>query len=179
VRTLSAGCKGYNPIGYHLGTVWPHDNALIGAGLKRYGFAEQACRVFDGIAAAAGEFEHHRLPELWTGFSRASYGTPIRYPVACHPQAWAAGSLPFLLRHLLGVEPEALDGRLHIRAPTLPEGISWLEVHGIRVGGASVDLRLDRPRSGSDEPRVEVLRLQGKLDVRVDYVGNATARSGR
>jgi glycogen debranching enzyme len=179
VRTLSAGCKGYNPIGYHLGTVWPHDNALIGAGLKRYGFAEQACRVFDGIAAAAGEFEHHRLPELWTGFSRASYGTPIRYPVACHPQAWAAGSLPFLLRHLLGVEPEALDGRLHIRAPTLPEGINWLEVHGIRVGGASVDLRLDRPRSGSDEPRVEVLRLQGKLDVRVDYVGNATARSGR
>jgi glycogen debranching enzyme len=178
VRTLSADCKGYNPIGYHLGTVWPHDNGLIGAGLKRYGFADHACRIFDGIAAAAGEFEHHRLPELWTGFSRASYGTPIRYPVACHPQAWAAGSLPFLLRHLLGVEPEALDGRLHIRHPTMPDQITWLEVHGIRVGGASVDLRLDRPRSGSDEPRVEILGLRGKLDVQVDYVGTAGSRSG-
>jgi glycogen debranching enzyme len=178
VRTLSAQCQGYNPIGYHLGTVWPHDSALIGAGLKRYGFADHACRIFDGIAAAAGEFEHHRLPELWTGFSRASYGTPIRYPVACHPQAWAAGSLPFLLRHLLGVEPEALDGRLHIRRPTLPDGITWLEAHGIRVGEASVDLRLDRPHSGSDEPRVEILGLRGKLDVQVDYLGAAAARGG-
>jgi glycogen debranching enzyme len=177
VRTLSAHSKGYNPIGYHLGTVWPHDNGLIGAGLKRYGFADHACRIFDGIAAAAGEFEHHRLPELWTGFSRASYATPIRYPVACHPQAWAAGSLPFLLRHLLGVEPEALDGRLHIRHPTMPATITWLEVHGIRVGGASVDLRLDRPRPGNDEPRVEVLGLRGKLDVQVDYMGT-TARAG-
>jgi len=176
VRTLSERCQGYNPIGYHLGTVWPHDNALIGAGLKRYGFAAQACRIFDGILAAAGEFDHHRLPELWTGFSRASYATPIRYPVACHPQAWAAGSLPFLLRHLLGVEPEALDGRLRIRRPTLPAGIDWLEVHGVRVGAATVDLRLDRPASGADEARVDVVRLRGQLDVQVDYVGDAAAQ---
>jgi glycogen debranching enzyme len=178
VRTLSQRCQGYNPIGYHLGTVWPHDNALVGAGLKRYGFAAEAGRIFDGILAAAGEFEHHRLPELWTGFSRASYGTPIRYPVACHPQAWAAGSLPFLLRHLLGVEPAALDGRLHIRRPTLPGALDWLEVHGVRVGAASVDLRFDRPDSGADEARAEVVRVQGKLDVQVDYGGDAAARDG-
>jgi glycogen debranching enzyme len=177
VRTLSTHCQGYNPIGYHLGTVWPHDNALIGAGLKRYGFAAQACRIYDGIAEAAAEFEHQRLPELWTGFSRASYGTPIRYPVACHPQGWAAGSLPFLLRHLLGVEPEALDGRLHICRPTLPGAITWLEVHGVRVGAATVDLRFDRSASGSDQPRVEVLHLEGELDVQVDYVGDAAAKT--
>ncbi|HKT60506.1 MAG TPA: glycogen debranching N-terminal domain-containing protein [Gemmatimonadales bacterium] len=178
VRTLSEHCQGYNPIGYHLGTVWPHDNALIGAGLKRYGFAAQACRIFEGIVAAAGEFEHHRLPELWTGFSRASYGTPIRYPVACHPQAWAAGSLPFLMRHLLGVEPAALDGRLHIRRPTLPGRVAWLEVHGVRVGAATVDLRLDRPPSGSSEARVDVTRVRGTLDVQVDYTGDGAAGGG-
>jgi glycogen debranching enzyme len=178
VRTLSQQCQGYNPIGYHLGTVWPHDNALIGAGLKRYGYAAEAGRIFDGILAAASEFDHNRLPELWTGFSRASYGTPIRYPIACHPQAWAAGSLPFLLRHLLGVEPEALDGRLHIRQPTLPRGLDWLEVHGVRVGTASVDLRLDRQASGGNQARVDVARLRGKLDVQVDYAGDAAQEGG-
>ncbi|HET7469220.1 MAG TPA: glycogen debranching N-terminal domain-containing protein [Gemmatimonadales bacterium] len=178
VRTLSQDCEGYNPIGYHLGTVWPHDNAFIGAGLKRYGFAAEASRIFDGILAAASEFDHNRLPELWTGFSRARYGTPIRYPIACHPQAWAAGSLPFLLRHLLGVEPGALDGRLHIRQPTLPRGLDWLEVRGVRVGTASVDLRLDRPASGGDQARVDVARVRGKLDVRVDYGGDSAQEGG-
>jgi glycogen debranching enzyme len=169
VRTLSADCAGYNPIGYHLGTVWPHDNALVGAGLKRYGFADQARRIFEGIADAAAEFEHHRLPELWTGFSRARYGMPIRYPVACHPQAWAAGSLPFLLRNLLGVQPDAPESRLRILRPTLPDSVRWLEVRGVRVGGARVDLRFDRPVSGGDEARVDIIHLHGNLDVQVDY----------
>jgi glycogen debranching enzyme len=178
VRTLSEQCQGYNPIGYHLGTVWPHDNALIGAGLKRYGFASGACRIFDAISEAAGEFEHHRLPELWTGFSRATYATPIRYPVACHPQAWAAGALPFLLRHLLGIEPAALDKRLLIRRPTLPGSLDWIEVHGIRVGGGdtSVDLRFERKTTGAHEARVRVLGVQGEVDVQVDDAGDAASR---
>ena len=169
VRTLSEQCAAYNPIGYHLGTVWPHDNALVAAGLKRYGFADQARRIFEGIADAAAEFEHHRLPELWTGFSRARYAMPIRYPVACHPQAWAAGSLPFLVRHLLGVQPEAPEGRLRILRPTLPAPVGWLEVRGVRVGGTTVDLRFDRPAWGGDEARVDVIHLHGDLDVQVDY----------
>jgi glycogen debranching enzyme len=164
VRTLSEHCPGYNPIGYHLGTVWPHDNAFVGAGLKRYGFANHARRIFDGITAAATDFEHRRLPELWTGFSRQSYQTPIRYPVACHPQAWAAGSLPYLLQHLLGLEANALDRRLRIVRPALPGLAGWLEVRGLRVGDASVDLRF----TGGDRPektKVELIRLEGTLDI--------------
>lgn len=169
VRTLSEKCAGYNPIAYHLGTVWPHDNAFVAAGLTRYGFASCARRIFDGITAAAADFDHRRLPELWAGFSRQRYGSPIRYPVACHPQAWAAGSLPFLLQHLLGLEAQALDRRLRIVRPTLPGLGTWLEVRGLRVADASVDLRFER--GGSDEngvAKVDVLAVRGELDVRID-----------
>jgi glycogen debranching enzyme len=174
IRTLPDGCPGYNPIGYHLGTVWPHDNAFIGAGLKRYGFGNHARRIFDGITAAATDFEHRRLPELWTGFSRQRYQTPIRYPVACHPQAWAAGSLPYLLQHLLGLEAHGLDRRLRIVRPMLPGLAGWIEVRGLRVGDASVDLRFigDDPPEGT---RVQVIRLEGRLEVQVEHRGHIAA----
>jgi glycogen debranching enzyme len=169
IRTLAATSCGYNPIAYHLGTVWPHDNAIVAAGLKRYGFTHEALRVFDGITAAARDFEHERLPELFTGFSRERYSSPIRYPVACHPQAWAAGSVPFLLQHLLGLEPEALDRRLRIVAPVLPAFAESLELHGLRVGAATVDLRFECDRaSGRSDATVKVLAVQGELDVHVE-----------
>jgi glycogen debranching enzyme len=169
VRTLSADSLGYNPVGYHLGTVWPHDNGFIAAGLKRYGFAAAARRIVDGIIAAAAEFGHRRLPELWTGFSRQEYATPIRYPVACHPQAWAAGSVPFQLQHLLGLQPDGCERRLRVVNPVLPGLAGWLEVHGLAVGDARVDLRFEAQRSDAGaHPRVDVLRVRGEAEVVID-----------
>jgi glycogen debranching enzyme len=92
IRTLSSCERRFNPIGYHLGTVWPHDNSLIAAGFRHYGFDDQALRVFDGLVKAAADFEHFRLPEVFAGFTQQEFPVPVRYPVACHPQAWAAGS---------------------------------------------------------------------------------------
>lgn len=182
IRTLAATSRAYNPIAYHLGTVWPHDNAIVAAGLKRYGFAAEALRVFDGIAAAARSFEHDRLPELFTGFGRERYSSPIRYPVACHPQAWAAGSLPFLLQHLLGLEPDALEHRLRIRVPVLPVFAEWLELRGLRVGEATVDLRFECDRARKlTNATVSVLDVRGNLDVQIEpaHNGDDTAVASR
>ncbi|TIO72646.1 MAG: amylo-alpha-1,6-glucosidase, partial [Mesorhizobium sp.] len=91
VRTLSSAERRYNPVGYHLGTVWPHDNALLAAGCRRYGEDGAALRIFTAIVEAAMHFRHHRLPEAMAGFQRNDFQVPVHYPVACHPQAWAAG----------------------------------------------------------------------------------------
>ena len=118
VRTLSAEERRFNPVGYHLGTVWPHDNSIILAGMRKYGCDEEACAVFSGIVDAAKHFEHFRLPEVFAGFSRKESAIPVRYPVACHPQAWAAGSVPFMIESLLGLVPKAFENRLQIVRPT-------------------------------------------------------------
>ncbi|MER3423426.1 MAG: amylo-alpha-1,6-glucosidase [Nitrospiraceae bacterium] len=166
IRTLSTRERRYSPIGYHLGTVWPHDNSLIAAGFRRYGFSEEALRIFTTIVEVAMYFEHDRLPEAFSGFSRKEYGVPVPYPVACHPQAWAAGSLPYLLETCLGLHPEAFEHRLRIVRPVLPAFIGSLNMHRLRVGGARVDLRFERRRDG--EVDVDVLKVDGRLDVVVD-----------
>lgn len=166
IRTLSRREKRYNPIGYHLGTVWPHDNALIAAGLHRYGFDRQACRVFTAIVKAAQHFEHHRLPEVFAGFSRADYAVPVHYPVACHPQAWAAGAVPYMAETALGLIPEAFERRLRICRPVLPESIRWLEVRRLRVGNGSADLRFERTNHGAI--RCRILEVTGDLEVIVE-----------
>ncbi len=162
VRTLSRAEKRYNPIGYHLGTVWPHDNAMIAAGLRRYGFADDAHRIAAGIADAAAAFPEYRLPEVFSGYPRARFDVPVHYPVACHPQAWAAGSVPSLLTTLLGLEPDAFAHELHVVRPMLVPSVDWLELRGLRVGAAQCDLRFDRTASGIS---VEVLRIEGDLRV--------------
>ena len=108
-------------------------------------------------------FEHYRLPEAFAGFSREDYGVPVRYPVACHPQAWAAGTIPYLVETLLGLIPEAFDGRLRISRPVLPAFVDRLEVRQLRVGSSRVDLHFERTSQGS--VAVEVLRMAGSLDV--------------
>ncbi len=163
VRTLSSKIRRYNPIGYHLGTVWPHDNSIIAAGLRRYGFAEEAVRVFQGIVEAANRFPHDRLPEVFAGFPRKEFAIPVRYPVACHPQAWAAGSIPFLIETLLGLSPEGFDHRLRIVDPVLPGFIRYMELHGLTVAGASVDLHFERADDGVVS--VDVLKKEGEIDV--------------
>jgi glycogen debranching enzyme len=166
IRTLSCHERRYNPIGYHLGTVWPHDNALIAAGCRRYGFGNAADRIFLGLLEAAMGFNHYRLPEVFAGFPREEYGVPVHYPVACHPQAWAAGSIPYLLETGLGLKPDAFDQRLDIVNPGLPPFISWLEMRRVRVGQAIVDLRFDRNGGGKLIPRV--LNMDGNLNVVID-----------
>jgi glycogen debranching enzyme len=173
VRTLSAKESCYTPIGYHLGTVWPHDNAFFAAGCRRHGFDEVANRIFDGITEAALHFHHARLPELFTGFSRAEYGVPIRYPVACHPQAWAAGSIPFFLQVLFGLEADGFAPRLRVNRPILPERADIVELRGIRVAGATIDLRFHRSAEGGVE--VETVRQQGDLDVVVESMPRRNA----
>jgi glycogen debranching enzyme len=162
IRTLSSHERRYNPIGYHLGTVWPHDNAIIAAGLRRYGFDNAFRRVFAGIVDASDYFENQRLPELFTGFDRAEYGVPVHYPVACHPQAWAAGAIPYLLATALGLVPEAFDRRLRVVRPLLPKWTNWIEVRRLRVGPARVDLRFEQ---AGDQVALEVLAVDGELDV--------------
>lgn len=165
VRTLSAKELRYNPVGYHLGTVWPHDNSIIVAGFRRYGFDDESCRIFSGITEAALDFDIYRLPELFAGYEREEYDTPVHYPVACSPQGWSAGSIPFMLHSLLGLIPEAFDHRLRIVRPTLPNFVNAIELHRLRVGTAQVDLRFKRTTKGVT---VNPLNVRGQLEIVVE-----------
>ena len=171
IRTLSRHERRYNPIGYHLGTVWPHDNALIAAGCRRYGYDAAARQIFQGMLEAAMGFDHYRLPEVFAGFAREEYGVPVHYPVACHPQAWAAGSIPYLLETMLGLQPHAFEQRLDIVNPDLPALITWLEMRRVRVGQAVVDLRFERDVDG--RVRTEVMKSQGPIEVVIQDQGKS------
>lgn len=162
VRTLSSAALRYNPLGYHLGTVWPHDNSLIAAGFKHYRLDAEALRIINGMLEAAAEFEGHRLPELFGGFAREDYGVPVSYPVACQPQAWSAGALPYLLTTALGLEPDAFNYQLRIRRPMLPEYVDRVEIRGLRVGQGRADLLFSR---WGDHVAVKVNRLEGDMEV--------------
>jgi glycogen debranching enzyme len=163
VRTLSSAALRYNPLGYHLGTVWPHDNSLIAAGFKRYGLDDDALRIMNGMLQAAAEFGH-RLPELFGGFAREDYGVPVSYPVACHPQAWSAGAVPYLLTTGLGLEPDGFNYQLRIKRPMLPEYVDRVEIRGVRVGQACADLLFSR---SGDHVAVKVQRVEGEMEVMV------------
>lgn len=168
VRTLGARETGFNPVGYHTGSVWPHDTALIAAGLREYGFDEDFRRLADGLLEAAAAFSEYRLPELFAGFSREDYEAPVPYPVACRPQAWAAGSVPYLLVCSLGLLPDGLSRRLRIRRPILPRHLDAVTVRRLRVADATVDLRFERVRSGEPVVAITDARVSGRLDVVLD-----------
>ena len=162
LRTFAADQPGYNPIGYHTGTVWPHDTAIAAAGLRRYGFDDAADILSSGMLAAAQQFPAFRLPELFCGFDRASTGAPIAYPVACSPQAWAAGAALMLIRTMLGLQADAPNRRLTLDRPILPAGLTKVVIRGLRVGDASCDLLLHRWRGMTS---AEVLRKDTQLEV--------------
>jgi glycogen debranching enzyme len=148
VRTMAEGEGGYNPIGYHLGTVWPHDNSIIAAGLTRYGYRKEAAKIAVGILQAA-VFFLDRLPEAFAGYPRRLTQFPVEYPTACSPQAWATGAPLLLLRSLLGLQP--VGNRLLVDAE-LPERFGWLELLDIpgawgradAYGRGLVEVDLDR-----------------------------------
>ncbi len=131
IRTLASSMAAYNPMSYHNGSVWPHDNAICAAGLMRYGYVEQAQRVTEAIIDAAAAFGY-RLPELFCGFDRDEFGTPVPYPTSCSPQAWAAAAPLLLLHSLLRFTPEVDSGQLWC-APEVPERYLPLRVSGLRV----------------------------------------------
>jgi glycogen debranching enzyme len=145
IRTLSARARTFNPMSYHNGSVWPHDNALIALGMKRCGADLAARSVATQIFAAGVGFPSARLPELWCGFSRdyRRKSAPGEYPVACSPQGWAAGSAFMLLQALLGLEPDATAGTVRIR-PALPEWLGFVSFRNLRVGDARVDFDVVR-----------------------------------
>jgi glycogen debranching enzyme len=178
IRTLGAGEAGYNPVGYHLGTVWPHDTALTAIGLRRYGFDEQFARVLEALLEAAAAAEGYRLPELFAGFSRTEFETPVPYPVACQPQAWAAGALPSLVLAGLGLVPDALRGRLRVRRPSLPSWVNRVQVRNLRIARSVVDLTFERTGGGEQVALVDV-RVEGDVEVVLEISRSREPTSGR
>lgn len=140
VRTLGSRERAYNPLAYHLGSIWPHDSAIVAAGLARYGHADGARRVTAGLLRAAEAFDW-RLPELLAGFSADDLPHPVPYPVACSPQAWSATAPLLLLRTMLRLDPDLAHGRVHV-APILPSG-HRLVVHGIPIGDGVLSVRVE------------------------------------
>jgi glycogen debranching enzyme len=165
VRTLAADERAFNPVGYHTGTIWPHDNAMFAVGLRRYGFDDAFLRIFEDLIDATASFSDYRLPELFAGFSRADYEDPVPYPVACSPQAWAAGALPAMLVAGLGLVPDGLERTLRIRRPSLPRQIGRLALEGLSVAGARVDLLFERVVGRPDRVALTDARIDGDLEV--------------
>jgi glycogen debranching enzyme len=162
IRTFAAGQPGYNPVGYHTGSIWPHDNALIAAGLKAVGSADGANLIAGRLIEAAQWFPDLRLPELFCGFARDEVGAPVAYPVACSPQAWAAATPFFLLKTMLGLRADATGHRIELDRPTLPEWLTKLTITGLPIGGDSVDLLIHRWRGRTS---AELLGRRGSIDV--------------
>jgi glycogen debranching enzyme len=140
IRTMSKSAAAYNPMSYHNGSVWPHDNALIAAGLKRYGFARSTNRVATALFDAAIHADYLRLPELFCGFTRRTPNRPVSYPVACSPQAWAAGSPYLMLQAILGISARAHENLLTVNKPHLPTWLNTVEVRNLAVGDSRISL---------------------------------------
>lgn len=144
IRTLAQGEPRYNPMSYHNGSVWPHDNAVIATGFARYGFKADAARVFEGLFDAAKHQELRRLPELFCGFMRRPRRGPTPYPVACSPQAWSASAMFGILGACLGIEQDYSANELRVREPSLPASLNELMLHNFRLGASRADLRMHR-----------------------------------
>ena len=164
VRTLAAGEARYNPMSYHNGSVWPHDNALIAHGLARYGLGDLALQIWTGQFEAGMYFDLHRVPELFCGFPQDPGEGPITYPVACAPQAWSAASVFLLFQACLGLTIDGLERRVYLTRPRLPASLDELRIHNLEVGDATVDLLL---RRHEHDVGVNVLRADGDVQLMV------------
>ena len=164
VRTLAAGQPRYNPMSYHNGSVWPHDNAIIAAGLARYGHKALAAQILDALFEASLFMDLHRLPELFCGFPRRPGEGPTLYPVACAPQAWAAGAPFLMLQAVLGLTVDGPGASVCFHRPILPAALPQLRIENLRVGEAEVDLFLQRHEH---DVSVTILARRGEVEVRV------------
>jgi glycogen debranching enzyme len=143
-RTMSRDERVFNPLSYHRGSVWPHDNSLIAHGMSLYEFREPANQLFTALFQAALNFRDYRLPELFCGIERREHDEPVQYPVSCSPQAWASGSIFLILMSVLGIRPSAQRRELNIVNPELPEFLEHLSIRNMRVGGSRVGLDFTR-----------------------------------
>lgn len=164
IRTVAVGEARYNPMSYHDGSIWPHDNALIALGLARYGLKHSVAHLFKGLFDAASYMELRRLPELFCGFRRERRRGPVLYPVACAPQAWASATPFTLLEAALGLEFDVARGEIRLRDPRLPEFLNQVVLRDLRLGASSVDLRV---RRHDGEVSLEVLRTRGQIQVSI------------
>jgi glycogen debranching enzyme len=164
VRTVADDAIRYNPMSYHNGSIWPHDNALIGAGLGAYGHREGVERILKALLDAAMMIEQNRLPELFCGFPRRRGRAPVPYPVACSPQAWASGSIFYLLQSMLGLQIDAHQRTVRFVRPLIPEWLGHAELRDLAIGGARVSLRLSGGRSGT----VELVVLGNESNVTIE-----------
>ena len=166
IRTVAREERRYNPMSYHNGSVWPHDNSLIAAGFARYGHKSAVNSVFKGLFEAASYMDLRRLPELYCGFQRGRERGPTLYPVACSPQAWAAGTPLLLLQSCLGLEFNPDRNEILLRKPQLPSFLEQVTLRNLRLGQSTVDLLL---RKHDDDVSLQVLRNEGQIMVSAVY----------
>jgi len=164
IRTVAHGEARYNPMSYHNGSIWPHDNALIALGFARYGLKHSVAHMFKALVDAAAYMDLRRLPELFCGFRREKRRGPTLYPVACAPQAWASATPFTLLEAALGLEFDAARGEIRLRNPHLPAFLNEVVLRDLKLGPSSVDLRVSRH---GDEVALEVLRTRGRIQVSI------------
>ena len=162
VRTVAASEDRYNPMAYHNGSVWPHDNALIAAGMASYGFKQGALKILSGLFEASQFLELHRLPELFCGFSRRSGEGPTLYPVACSPQTWSSVAVFLLLQSCLGLRIDAPHACLTFSQPVLPPFLKHIEIKNLRIGDATVDLSLE---GHAKDVGINILRREGRVEI--------------
>jgi glycogen debranching enzyme len=164
IRTVALGEARYNPMSYHNGSIWPHDNALIALGLARYGQKHSVETVFKGLFDAAAYMDLRRLPELFCGFRRERDRGPTLYPVACAPQAWASATPFTLLEAALGLEFDVERNEIRMRNPRLPVFLNEVVLRDLQLGPSTVDLRV---RRHGDDVSMEVLRRRGEIQVSI------------
>jgi glycogen debranching enzyme len=164
VRTLAADAPRFNPMSYHNGSVWPHDNALIALGLARYGLKRAATAVFEGLFEAATHMDMMRFPELFCGFPRHRGGAPTLYPVACSPQAWASVAPFALLNASLGLNLCFAKHEIRFHNPQLPRFLEEININDLELAGARVNLRLRRRGANTE---VAVVSRKGDVSIRI------------
>ena len=168
IRTLARGQAVYNPLSYHNGSVWPHDNALCALGMAVQGHGAGVLTILEDLYAASLHFQNGRLPELFCGMSRGEGDFLVKYPVSCSPQAWASGAFFLLLQAALGLRADAPQHRLVIRNPRLPAFLARLDVEGLRVGQSRVHLHFARHGRRTHADLVDVAgdaRLKVQIEI--------------
>lgn len=165
IRTLSSLSPAYNPMGYHVGSVWPHDNALIAIGLRSLGLIDQALELCKGLIDMTRLQPYQRPPELFCGYDRTDDNEPVQYPVACTPQAWATGSVFQLVHMIVNLVPDAPGNYLRVIDPALPESINYLALKNLRVGPTLLDLEFERSGSSTS---CRVSKKRGNLRVVIE-----------
>jgi glycogen debranching enzyme len=165
IRTLSSLSPAYNPMGYHIGSVWPHDNSLIAMGMRSHSLVKQSLRISQGLLDMTIAQPYHRPPELFCGYEHDGFTTPVQYPVACSPQAWASGTIFQLISIMVNVVPNAIGNQLHIIDPCLLNSINRLSIQNLRIGQTLLDL--DFERSG-DTTACRVSKKRGNTRVIIE-----------